>query len=77
MANALIRDLDDGVYERLKARAARNNRSLEAELREILTGASMLVDMTVAREDAATMRRRLGGRPHSDSGGIVSEDRQR
>ena len=36
MATALVRDLDDAVYERLKARAAGNNRSLEAELREIL-----------------------------------------
>ena len=34
MANALVRDLDDQVYERLKARAVGNNRSLEAELRE-------------------------------------------
>ena len=39
MANALVRDLDDQVYERLKARAVGNNRSLEAELREILVAA--------------------------------------
>ncbi len=31
MANALVRDLDDQVYERLKARAVGNNRSLEAD----------------------------------------------
>jgi plasmid stability protein len=30
MATALVRDLDEEVYERLKARAAGNNRSLEA-----------------------------------------------
>lgn len=40
MADILVRDLDDEVFERLKARAAGNNRSLEAELREILTAAS-------------------------------------
>ena len=40
MATALVRDLDDAVYERLKARAAGHNRSLEAELREILVLAS-------------------------------------
>ena len=34
MANALVRNLDDQVYERLKARAVGNNRSLEAELRD-------------------------------------------
>ena len=33
------------MYERLKARAAGNNRSLEAELREILVLASKQVDM--------------------------------
>jgi plasmid stability protein len=77
MANALIRDLDDAVYERLKARAAGNNRSLEAELREILTGASTQVDIATARSEAEAMRRRLGGRPHSDSGAILSEERQR
>ena len=43
MATALVRDLDDDVYERLKARAAGNNRSLEAELREILVLASKQV----------------------------------
>ena len=40
MAIALVHDLDDEVYERLEARAAGNNRSLEAELREILVLAS-------------------------------------
>ena len=30
MATALVRDLDDGVYERLKVRAVVNNRTLEA-----------------------------------------------
>ena len=44
MATALVRDLDDDVYERLKARAAGNNRSLEAELREILVLASKQVE---------------------------------
>jgi plasmid stability protein len=77
MANALIRDLDDAVYERLKARAAGNNRSLEAELREILTGASAQVDMATARAEAEALRRRLEGRPHGDSGAILSEERQR
>jgi antitoxin FitA len=34
-----IRDLDDGVRERLRVRAARNGRSMEAEVRAILTEA--------------------------------------
>ncbi len=77
MANALVRDLDDTVYERLKARAAGNNRSLEAELREILTAASTQVDMATARAEAEAMRRRLANRPHSDSGTILAEERRR
>jgi plasmid stability protein len=77
MATALVRDLDDGVYERLKARAAGNNRSLEAELREILVLASKHVDVATARAAAEAMRRRLEGRPHSDSGETLSEERLR
>ena len=77
MANALVRDLDDSVYERLKARAAGNNRSLEAELREILTAASAQVGMATARAAAEAMRRRLADRPHTESGAILSEERQR
>jgi antitoxin FitA len=34
-----IRDLDDSVKEKLRLRAARNGRSMEAEIRAILTSA--------------------------------------
>lgn len=34
-----MRDLDDDVRERLRQRAAANGRSMEAEVREILTAA--------------------------------------
>ena len=77
MATALVRDLDDVVYERLKARAAGNNRSLEAELRDILEQASRQVDLAAARASAEAMRRRLSGRLHSDSGEILAEERLR
>ena len=75
MANALVRDLDDQVYERLKARAAGNNRSLEAELREILVAASKQVSRAEARARAAEIRQRLSGRTHSDSAELIREDR--
>ena len=68
MATALVRDLDDAVYERLKARAVGNNRSLEAELREILLQASKQVDMATARASAEAMRRRLAGRGTATAG---------
>jgi plasmid stability protein len=39
VAAVSIRDLDDDVKERLRVRAARNGRSMEAEIRAILTEA--------------------------------------
>jgi plasmid stability protein len=39
MAALSIRDLDDGVKERLRQRAAGNGRSMEAEVRAILAEA--------------------------------------
>lgn len=39
MAALSIRDLDDSVKEKLRLRAARNGRSMEAEIRAILTSA--------------------------------------
>jgi len=39
VAAVSVRDLDDGVKERLRVRAAQNGRSMEAEIREILTAA--------------------------------------
>jgi plasmid stability protein len=40
MAQLIVRKLDDGVKERLRSRARRNGRSLEAEAREILREAA-------------------------------------
>jgi antitoxin FitA len=77
MASVLVRDLDDDVYERLKARAAGNNRSLEDELRDILVSASKQVSMAEARAAADEMQERLRGRPHSDSGEILAQERIR
>jgi plasmid stability protein len=39
VAAVSIRDLDDDVKERLRVRAARNGRSMEAEIRAILAAA--------------------------------------
>ncbi|WP_216851428.1 Arc family DNA-binding protein [Herbiconiux sp. VKM Ac-2851] len=39
MATITVRDLEDGTRERLRVRAARNGRSMEAEARQILTAA--------------------------------------
>ena len=39
MAQIIVRDLDEDVVRRLKLRAARHGRSMEAETREILRAA--------------------------------------
>ena len=45
MANLNIRNLPDEVHQALKVRAALNNRSTEAEIREILTAAVQPLDL--------------------------------
>jgi len=76
MARVLIRDLDERTVERLKQRAARNHRSLQAELRMIVERAAA-VDIVESRAVASRIRRKLSGRKHSDSTARIAEDRQR
>ena len=49
MAQVIVRQLDEGVKERLKRRAARHGRSLEQELREVLRNAALEDSQPVAR----------------------------
>jgi len=76
MARVLIRDLDERTVERLKERAARNNRSLQAELQLIVERAAVM-DVIESRTVAARIRRRLSDRAHSDSTAMIAEDRRR
>lgn len=67
MANLLVRDLDPGIVDALKARAARHKQSAEAEHREILkeallqpkkkTFAEVLASIPNVGEDADFARR--------------------
>lgn len=66
MATLTIRKLDDGVYERLRAQAQRNDRSIEAEARQVLGGAlreetTEIVDEAERREWVAALIERLNG----------------
>lgn len=76
MARVLIRDLDERTVERLKTRAERNGRSLQAELQLIVERAAA-TDIVESREVAARIRRRLAGRKHSDSAVLIADDRRR
>lgn len=77
MQSLTIPNLDDDVLDRLRRRAAANQRSVEAELREIITRAvrPLSVEEFFARADqiaAATE-----GRPQTDSAILQREDRDR
>ncbi len=74
MAQLLVRNLDDALIARLRARAARNGRSVEAEHREILRAA------LAAREDdfwelARRLREETAGRDLTPSEVLLREDR--
>jgi plasmid stability protein len=67
MATLSIRKLDDALYDRLGIRAKRNNRSLEAEVRDILNEAVPGLDELNAdiRSFHKKMRDRFGELPDS------------
>lgn len=60
MATLTIRDLDDSVRDQLRVRAARHGRSMEAEVREILTEAVSPVEATIY-DVLMDLRRRTSG----------------
>ncbi|MBI4827437.1 MAG: Arc family DNA-binding protein [Nitrospinae bacterium] len=80
MPQALIRNLDVSVLNRLKTRAAAHGRSLQAELKRILEQAAREPDrLTVEEFIAKTARLRRGAKSGvlRDSVGLIREDRMR
>lgn len=77
MAQIIVRNLDEAVVDRLKERAERNHRSLEAEVRQILEDASEQLswDEAWARIDAFRQRMIDSGRTFSDSTDLIRDDR--
>ena len=65
MANLTIRNIDDDVVFALKKRARGNHRSLEAELRDILTVMSRKPQMKFLAERVASMTPRQPIAPSS------------
>lgn len=77
MANLTIRNVDNEIVAQLKRQAKANNRSLEAELREILARAAtgdLRVDLGALAERIAAMTH---DRPQTDSTELLREDRER
>jgi plasmid stability protein len=77
MAQVLVRELDESVVEKLKERAVRNGRSLQAELKAILETQARWVNKEEARALADRIRRSIGVRPQTDSAILQAEDRGR
>ena len=76
MAQMTIRNIDDALYARLKARAKVNGRSLEGEVRYILDRAARGERSALARR-AALVRARLEGRYSGDATADIRADRDR
>jgi plasmid stability protein len=76
MGQILVRNVADDVIERLKDRAARHGRSLEAELRTVLELA-VAADRSKFIETADRIRKELEGRWDGDSTRLIREDRNR
>ena len=78
MATINVRQLDDDVVERLKRRAALNDRSLEGEARHILKDAAE-DDIAAKRASflatADRLRRKTEGRRHTPAEVLIREDR--
>jgi plasmid stability protein len=76
MAQVLVRDVAPEIVDKLKARAQRNRRSLEAEMRVIFEAAvhEPAVDPFAEVE---RVRALFADRTFSDSAMLVREDRDR
>lgn len=61
MGQLLVRNLPDGVKERLRVRADSHSRSLEAEAREILAAAVSVDPVLAWLNDSAGLREEPGG----------------
>jgi len=77
MGRIIIRNLDDDVIARLKARAQANGRSLEAEVRHVLTQAASRSDANGLRALAERIAAMTPDVPQTDSTDLLRKDRRR
>ena len=76
MAQILVRNLDEQIVERLKERAQRRGRSLQAEAKEILTQAAG-IGFKEAGSLVRLWQKRLTGREIPNSTHLIRADRER
>jgi plasmid stability protein len=78
MGTVTIRNLDEKIIKRLKARARNHRRSLEAELRDLLSHASqqpLIVDALAEADRIAALTPK--GVKQTDSVVLLRQDRSR
>ena len=76
MASILVRDLDEDVIGRLKTSAKHHGRSLQGEVKAILTETVSFLTSEAAAV-SADWRKNLEGRQLSDSMDLILEERNR
>lgn len=77
MPNVLVRDVEVSVLDRLKLRAKRQNRSLQAEMKIIFREASERLEPMSELELLRKFRSSLTKVNKSDSADLLREDRDR
>ncbi len=79
MGQVVIRNLDDRVLDRLKARAAAQHKSLEQSLRELLTEAARpdRAELVAELERIRAMTPAQPGKAYPTAEQLVREDRDR
>ena len=79
MAQILVRGLEEDFVKKLKERACRHGRSLQAEIKLILveTVNEEQWDADTALKKLDAFKRRFKGRKFSDSADLIREDRDR
>lgn len=76
MSSIFVRDLDTRIVNRLKAIAKQHGRSLQGEIKAILTEAAAFL-ITEAAAISRQWRKDLSGRDITDSAPLIRGDRNR
>ena len=78
MVNVTVRNIDDDVIASLKAQAKAHHRSLEGEIRHLLTAhVSRRTRMAGFRDRTAHLSAQTEGHPQTDCAVLLREDRDR
>lgn len=76
MPDVLVRNIDEEVLEKMKNQAKQNGRSLQAELKRLIS--SFVGSVSASDyETASKIKEKLRGRKSSDSAELLREDRKR